>query len=93
MNDAQLLFAAQLISGQKAGELLDLLPEETWKGRGTLFDRITRSPEELAEMLVYAVHFGGLYFWHSTVIYPAIPFETKEAAIAATVAKLKEVCE
>ena len=59
----------------------------------TLFDRLTASPEVLAEKFVYAVHFGGLYFWHSTLIYPAFPFETKEKAIAATVAKLKEVCD
>lgn len=59
----------------------------------TLFDQLTASPEVLAEKLVYAVHYGGLYFWHSTLIYPAFPFETKEEAIAATVAMLKEVCD
>lgn len=59
----------------------------------SIFARIMQSPEALAEKLVYAVHYGGLYFWHSTLIYPAFPFETKEEAIAATVEKLKEVTE
>ena len=61
------------------------------KHKQSLFDRITASPEVLAPHLVYAVHYGGLYFWHSVLIYPAFPFETKDEAIAATVAKLKEV--
>jgi hypothetical protein len=57
----------------------------------TVFEKITVSHEAQAEKLVYAVHYGGLYFWHSTLIYPAFPFETKEEAIAATIEKLKEV--
>lgn len=57
----------------------------------TVFDSITASLEALAEKMVYAVHYGGLYFWHSTLIYPAFPFETREKAIAATIEKLKEV--
>jgi hypothetical protein len=59
----------------------------------TVFHHITASPEILAEKLVYAVHYGGLYFWHSTLIYPAFPFETKAEAIAATVDRLKEVAK
>lgn len=59
----------------------------------TVFSCITQSEETLAEKLVYAVHYDGLYFWHSTLIYPSFPFETREEAIAATVAKLKEVEE
>jgi hypothetical protein len=57
----------------------------------SVFDRITASPEVLAPRLVYAVHYGGLYFWHSVLIYPAFPFETKEEAIAATIDKLMYV--
>ena len=56
----------------------------------TLFKHLMTSPEVLAQHLVYAVHYGGLYFWHSTLIYPSFPFETKEAAIAATIEKLNE---
>lgn len=56
----------------------------------TLFDQLTASREAFADKLVYAVHYGGLYFWHSTLIYPAFPFETKEKAIAATLEELKK---
>jgi hypothetical protein len=67
----------------------------------TLFDRITTSPEVLAEKLVYCVpvplfDFGaGLERWY-TVFSPFDNnkyFRTKEEAIAATVEKLKEVCD
>jgi hypothetical protein len=60
--------------------------------QSTLFDHITASPEALAAAVVYpdwAEYMGG-DCWTS-------PFEgryhTKEEAIAATVAKLKEVAE
>lgn len=70
----------------------------------TLFDHITQSPEVLAEKLVYRrnckmIHQDDkrtleywTYSWKSSVI-PGQSFETKEEAIAATVAKLKEVAE
>jgi hypothetical protein len=54
--------------------------------RKTVFDRITASPEVLAEDLVYES--GAM--WMSTLITDAT-FDTLEEAIAATVEKLKEV--
>ena len=54
------------------------------------FDRITTSPEVLAEKLVYRKYYilqGET--WTSNVLLSE--FETKEDAVAATVAKLKEV--
>lgn len=65
----------------------------------TVFDTITASPEVLAEKLVYCVpvplfDFGaGLERWY-TVFSPFDNnkfFRTKEEAIAATEARLKEV--
>lgn len=62
----------------------------------TLFDRITASPEVLAEKLVFAIgrivpdYNHVVTLWYSTII-PDITFETRTEAIAATVAKLKEV--
>ena len=68
----------------------------------TLFDRINASPEVLAEKLVYRrnckiIHQDDkstmeywTYSWKSSVI-TGQSFETKPEAIAATVAKLKEV--
>ena len=64
----------------------------------TLFDRITASTEVLAEKLVYCVKFatvGGNGFdrWYSTLepFDEDVYYYTKEQAIAATVARLKEV--
>lgn len=54
--------------------------------RVTVFNRITASPEVLAEKLVYC----GVYY-KSTII-PGESWEYKQEAIAATVARLKEVC-
>ena len=74
----------------------DQFPEQT------VFDRITASPEVLAEKLVYQRHCKMIhqndkrtieywtYSWKSTVIQGQ-SFETKAEAIAATVAKLKEI--
>jgi hypothetical protein len=70
----------------------------------TLFDRITASPEVLAPRLVFCAEYktfkpmylegkGGIIVgevWKSTVIDGA-SFKTESEAIAATVAKLKEV--
>jgi hypothetical protein len=62
----------------------------------TLFDRITASPEVLAEKLVFAIgrivpdYNHVVTLWYSTII-PDITFETRTEAIAATVEKLKEV--
>ena len=70
----------------------------------TVFDRITASPEVLAEKLVYQrnckmIHQNDkctieywTFSWKSSVI-KGQSFETKEQAIAATVARLKEVCD
>ena len=54
----------------------------------TLFDRITASPEVLAEKLVYDVE----WCWFSTILWNGV-WSSKEEAIAATVEKLKEVAE
>ena len=62
----------------------------------TLFDRITASPEVLAEKLVFGDSDG--VYWHSTIVFCKMfpdcfeDFYTEAEAIAATVAKLKEVC-
>lgn len=53
----------------------------------TVFDRITTSPEVLAEKLVYYLRYGNCYA--SSIISDV--FKSREEAIAATVAKLKEV--
>ena len=59
----------------------------------TLFDRITASPEVLAPNLVYFVSTSwGEAYWTSTITEEK-EFESYEDAIAATVAKLKEVAE
>jgi hypothetical protein len=54
----------------------------------TLFDRITQSPEVLAEKSVYQNYIG---LWCSPFIQWGK--DTKAEAIAATVARLKEVCD
>ena len=63
----------------------------------TLFDRITQSPETLAEKLVYEeslIKPDGTYVcrYFSTIIQGGCWFNEEEA-IAATVARLKEVGE
>lgn len=62
----------------------------------TVFDRITSSPEVLAETLVFTSHFEDCHYraraWKS-VFFLQNRYGTKEEAIAATVAKLKEVCD
>ena len=72
------------------------------RDKPTVFHRITASPEVLAEKLVYQrnckiIHQNDkstmeywTYSWKSSVI-TGQSFETKAEAIAATVAKLKEV--
>jgi hypothetical protein len=55
----------------------------------SVFDRITASPEVLAENLVY--RYDGNGTWRSFLLY-GYEFLTKEEAYAATVAKLNEVC-
>ena len=58
----------------------------------TVFDSVTISPEVLAEKLVYFVSTSwGEAYWTSTITEEK-EFESYEKAIAATVAKLKEVC-
>lgn len=57
----------------------------------TIFDRITASPEVLAEKLVFiTVTAWGETVYMSTIIRDGM-FKTREEAIAATVARLKEV--
>ena len=59
----------------------------------TLFDRITSSPEVLAEKLVFEIFCKedpDIKGWTSAF---TDVHETKSEAIAATVAKLKEVCD
>lgn len=59
----------------------------------TVFNRITSSPEVLAETFVYCEEperFAECASWRS-VLLGNISFATREEAIAATVAKLKEV--
>ena len=58
----------------------------------TVFDCITDSPETLAEKLVY----HGVTSWDDEFYASTIcdeTFKTRAEAIAATVAKLKEVCD
>ena len=59
----------------------------------TVFDRITTSPEVLAEEIVEIMynHILGDSQYFSMLTYQW--YTTREAAIAATVAKLKEVAE
>ena len=61
------------------------------KPKQTVFDRITASPEVLAEKLVChgVTSWEDEYYW-STVCNGI--FKTRAETIAATVAKLKEVC-
>ena len=77
----------------------------TWKigasqPKPTLFDRITSSPEMLAEKLVYCNvtvkeqpdRVELTKGWYSTIIRGKV-WSNESEAIAATVAKLKEVCD
>ena len=57
----------------------------------TVFDHITTSPEVLAPYFVMADFDDSFFPWLSTLTNE--PFKTYEDAIAATVAKLKEVCD
>lgn len=59
----------------------------------TLFNRITASPEVLAEKLVYSIKIiSGCEIMYSSNVLD-ICYNTKEKAIRATVAKLKEVAK
>lgn len=58
----------------------------------TVFDRITASPEVLAAKLVWLLVQKYDVVWCSTILVDE-SFSTKAEAIAATVAKLKEVAE
>jgi hypothetical protein len=60
----------------------------------TIFDHITESEKALAEKMAYIVRCEEdptLMGWTSAIIQSL--FATKAEAIAATVAKLKEVCD
>lgn len=73
------------------------LKEKCWQmANVTMFERITASPEVLAEKLVFLMSLhkaDGSVKWVyvSTVVEGR--WETRAEAIAATVAKLKEVAE
>jgi hypothetical protein len=54
----------------------------------TVFDKITASPEVLAERLVFELPDG---FFAAIMIYDGARFTHRETAISATVAKLTEV--
>ena len=77
-----------------------LYTKSTGRPSPTVFDRITASPEVLAEKLLYCTEnteiVGGLmyrYKCYVSTIIPGVYFEKESEAIAATVAKLKEVEE
>lgn len=64
----------------------------------SVFDRITASPEVLAEKLVHSYleippFTVDIVMVHRSTIFPYLTFESREEAIAATVAKLKEVAK
>jgi hypothetical protein len=74
----------------KCPECQTEFPERAFSKEITLFDYITTSPEVLAEKLVYLECIDRM--WHSTIFpYPENPYPTRNEAIAATVARLKEV--
>jgi hypothetical protein len=61
----------------------------------TLFDQITQSPETLAEKLVFWMSWhkaDGAVEWYAVSTVAEGKWSTKKEAIAATVAKLKDVC-
>lgn len=60
-----------------------------WKQKPNLFDQITASPEVLAVELVTLDYDG---WWAYVGIGKRKTYPTREEAIAATVARLKEVC-
>jgi hypothetical protein len=61
------------------------------KNKQTVFHRITSSPEVLAENLVYSIKIiSGCEIMYSSNVLD-VCYDTKEKAIRATVAKLKEV--
>lgn len=74
---------------------------ETTEKKQTLFDRITQSPEGLAEALVRSEHWTitsespekGIEHEYWTSIFIDMLYPTKAEAIAATVARLKEMCD
>lgn len=62
----------------------------------TLFDRITSSPEVLAPKFVYYTvsrHQFGTCYWYCSALIPGEKWSKEVEAIAATVARLKEVAE
>lgn len=69
---------------------------EDFERKPTVFQQITASPEVLAEMLVFTSYFEDCHYkaraWKSVFFLPN-RYRTKEEAISATVAKLKEVVE
>lgn len=58
----------------------------------SVFDRITASPEVLADKLVYQIYDCDGYEWWTSTLCNYTQWELKSEAIAATVAKLNKVC-
>lgn len=68
----------------------DVFPEYT------VFHRITESPEVLAPKFVYYTvnrDQFGTYYWYCSALIPGEKWSEKAEAIAATVERLKEVCD
>jgi hypothetical protein len=63
------------------------------KDHPSLFYQITQSPEVLAEKLVYQIFDVDGYEWWTSTLCNYTQWELKAEAIAATVAKLKEVAK
>lgn len=58
-----------------------------------LFHQITASEEVLAEKFVYQFYDCDGHYWWTSTLCNYTQWELKSEAIAATVAKLKEVCD
>lgn len=59
----------------------------------TVFEQITDSPEVLAEKFVYHICDSDGYGWWTSTLCNYTKWKLKSEAIAATVAKLKEVSD
>lgn len=66
--------------------------DNCFSDRPTVFHRITASPEVLAEKLVYSIYDTDSCEWWTSTLCNYTPWKLKAEAIAATVARLKEVC-
>lgn len=55
----------------------------------TIFQKITESPEVLAEEIIFCIHDDSEFWWTSNILDKY--YNSRAEAIAATVSKLKEV--